>query len=195
MNRRQLLQGFTALPAAGLLRAQQPVVPPKPTPAAIDEIPVIESTIPDITAAPLHRYFDKDQFDALRRLSDVIVPAAGGVPGALAAGAPEFLDFLISKSPEPRQKLYRAGLDDLNRNSKERFNVPFAETTQAQADALLSPLRQQWTAAASDEGLVFLRTSKEDILLATENSREWIKVVSKRIRGASGTGAYWRTID
>jgi hypothetical protein len=195
MNRRQLLQGFTALPAAGLLRAQQPVVPPKPTPAAIDETPVIESTIPDIAAAPIHSYFDKDQFDALRRLSDVIAPAAGGVPGALAAGAPEFLDFLISKSPEPRQKLYRAGLDALNRNSKERFNVPFAETTQVQADALLSPLRQRWTGGASDEGTVFLRASKEDILLATENSREWIKVVSKRIRGASGTGTYWRTID
>jgi hypothetical protein len=94
MNRRQLLQGFTALPAAGLLRGQQPVVPPKPTPAAIDETPVIESTVPDIAAAPLHSYFDKDQFDTLRRLSDVIAPAAGGVPGALAAGVPEFLDSL-----------------------------------------------------------------------------------------------------
>lgn len=195
MNRRQLLQGLTALPAAGFLRGQQPVVPPKPAPAAIDETPVIESTIPDIAATPIHRYFGQSQFEALRRLSDVIAPAAGAIPGASAAGTPEFLDFLISKSPEPRQKLYRHGLDELNRNSKERFNIPFAETTEVQADALLSPLRQTWTAVASDDRTAFLRASKEDILSATENSREWIKVVSKRIRGASGTGEYWRTID
>jgi hypothetical protein len=195
MKRRQILQGLAAIPTAGFLRGQQPVVPPKSAPAALQEIPVIASTIPDVASAPLHGYFSQEQFDALRRLSDVIAPAMHGIPGATAAGAPEFIDFLIGKSPEPRQKLYRDGLDDLNRQARERFNIPFSEISQAQADAILAPLRQQWTATAGDPLVEFLRASKEDILQATQNSREWISVVSRRVRSASGTGTYWRTID
>ena len=190
-----MLQGIAALPAAGFLKGQQPVVPPKPTPAAVEEIPVIEATVPDATAAPIHRYFSRDQFTALKRLSDAIAPAMNGIPGAEAAGTPEFLDFLISESPEPRKQMYSAGLDELNRRAKHRFSILFADTSGAQTDELLQPLRQKWSADVSDEFTLFLRAAKDEILLATQNSREWIRVVSKRYLGASGVGAYWRAID
>jgi hypothetical protein len=60
---------------------------------------------------------------------------------------------------------------------------------------LLAPLRERWSADTSDELTVFLRAAKEDILQTTQDSYEWIRAVSKRVRGASGVGTYWRSID
>lgn len=195
MKRRQVLQGIAALPAAGLLKAQQPVVPPKPTPAAVEQIPVIEATVADMTASPVHRYFTAEQFAALKRLSETIAPATAGIPGAEAAGTPEFLDFLLSESPAPQQRVYTNGLDELNKRAQERFHVAFAETSPDQVHELLAPLRERWSADTSDEFTVFLRAAKEDILQTTQDSYEWIRAVSKRVRGASGVGTYWRSID
>jgi hypothetical protein len=190
-----VLQGIAALPAAGLLKAQQPVVPPKPTPAAVEQIPVIEATVADMSASPVHRYFTAEQFAALKRLSETIAPASSGIPGAEAAGTPEFLDFLLSESPEHQQRVYKNGLDELNKRTQERFHVAFAETSPDQVHELLAPLRERWSNDTGDEFTVFLRTAKEDILQTTQDSYEWIRAVSKRVRGASGVGTYWRSID
>jgi hypothetical protein len=195
MKRRKMLQSLTALPAVGLLRGQQAVVPPKPTPAAVEEIPVIDSTVVEMAGVPVQRFFDEQQFAALRRLSDMIVPASDDMPGALAAGAPEFLDFLVGELPAPRQEQYRSGLAELNRRTEKTFHVEFAAATDAQADEILSPLRQEWTPSPSNEFTAFLRTAKEDILRATFSSREWIRTASKHSRGASGIGTYWRPVE
>ena len=195
MKRRSLLQSLATVPAAGLLRAQQPVVPPKPTPVAIEEIPVIESTIPDIAAVTLPTFFSETQFRTLAKLCDLIAPQINDVPGALAGGAPQFLDFLLGQSPGARQTLYREGLDGLNKQSEQRFHVPFDKSTKAQADELLAPLCKQWTFEAPDEFAAFLRTAKQDILSATENSYEWIQVMSRRVRSANGVGMYWFPIE
>jgi hypothetical protein len=50
-------------------------------------------------AVPVARFFTTQQFAALRKLSGVLVPPAGGNIGALDCDAPEFIDFLISASP------------------------------------------------------------------------------------------------
>jgi hypothetical protein len=194
MKRRSVLQTLASLPAAGLLKAQQPVVPPKPSPAAVEEIPVIESTIPDIAAVTVPSFFTPAQIAALRRLSELIAPAVNGVPGATEARAPEFLDFLISESPAHRQDLYRKGLDELNSRAQSSFQVPFAQTNGEQAAKLLAPLCTQWT-AKPDQFTGFLRTAKQDILQATQNSYEWIHVMSKRVRSAGGLGMYWFPIE
>ncbi|HEY6987736.1 MAG TPA: gluconate 2-dehydrogenase subunit 3 family protein [Bryobacteraceae bacterium] len=194
MKRRSLLRAAAALPAAGLLRAQQPVVPPQPAPAAMEEIPVIESTIPDTAAATVASYFSPEQFATLRRLSDLIAPAMQGAPGAMEAEAPEFLDFLIGESPADRQTLYRTGLDELNDRAQQQFEAPFARLTAEQADRVLAPLRAAWT-VNPDPVTQFLRTAKQDILQATQNSHTWIREVSKRERSAGGLGMYWLPIE
>lgn len=195
MKRRSLLQAAAlALPAGGWLRGQQPVVPPKPTPAAVEEIPVIESAIPDIAATTVPNFFSPEQFSALQRLGDLIVPALDGVPGAREAEAAEFLDFLIGESPADRQELYRAGLDELNQRSRREFDTSFAQLTDAQADKLLAPLRTPWS-LKPDPFTGFLRAAKQDLLQATQNSREWVRQMSKRVRSAGGLGMYWFPIE
>jgi Gluconate 2-dehydrogenase subunit 3 len=194
MKRRSVLQSLATLPAASLLKAQQPVVPPKPSPAAVEQIPVIEATIPDFAGTTITKFFSPAQFASFRRLNDLLYPAMNGVPGALEAGAPEFLDFLLFESPAARQTLYRNGVDELESRSKKAFNVSFAATDQAGAEKILAPLREPWT-AEPNSFTAFLRAAKQDVIQATESSHDWIKIMSKRVRSAGGVGMYWFPID
>jgi gluconate 2-dehydrogenase subunit 3-like protein len=194
MRRRSVLKALTALPAATLLRGQQPVIPPKPTPAAVEEIPIIDATVPDFAGTTVPSFFSDAQLAALRRLSDLIVPAINNVPGALAVGVPEFLDSLIGQSPRARQTEYCQGLDELNSRAQRQFHHAFANTSEAEADEILGRLRAQWT-ASPDQFVAFLRTAKQDILQATQSSEDWIRIMSKRVRSAGGLGTYWFPIE
>ena len=153
-------------------------------------------TVPDAAAEPVLHFFTAQQFAVLRKLSDILNPPVNGVPGALDAKAPEFLDFFLSQSATDRQQLYRNGLDGLNAQAKKRFSKPFADVDASQADALLAPLRDPWTYdAPSDPMAAMLRAAKDDIRRATTNSREWnLAALAGRTRGGGG-GLYWLPID
>ena len=67
-----------------------------------------------------------------------------GAPGALEAGAPEFLDFLISESPENgsnfMQKAWIVQRQNRRRSSaRTSLMLMHSETT-----TLLAPLKQPW---------------------------------------------------
>jgi hypothetical protein len=189
MNRRTILKSLVAAPAAAALPAQSP---PQEPPKQVEESPKVDLTVPDSTADPIARFFTKEQFAALSHLCDVFEPASGPTPGAREARAAEFLDFLLSQSPAPRQTLYRVGLDRLNSESAHRYSQPFAALDAAQAAVVLEPLRRPWTYLDSSDPLEnFLRAAKVDILEATRNSYEFISVASKRSRNASGVGEFW----
>src|SRR5690349_2939719 len=52
-------------------------------------------------AAPYRpRCFNPHEFETLRRLADLIIPADEHSPGAAEAGAPEFIDLLAAESEE-----------------------------------------------------------------------------------------------
>ena len=200
MKRRAILKSLAALPAAAMLPAQEPAVPPKPTPSAIEETPRIQASVPDAIAETVPQFFSAEEFSALKRLSDLLMPAlsttSGTTPGAIQAHAPEFLDFLIGQSPTERQILYRTGLDRLNADALRHYSKPFSELNAEQADSVLAPLHATWTYAGSSDPLArFLQTAKEDVMTATVNSREWIGVVSKRGRRGGNVNTYWLPID
>ncbi|MDQ6664257.1 MAG: gluconate 2-dehydrogenase subunit 3 family protein [Acidobacteriota bacterium] len=196
MKRRDVLKSFAVLPAAASVRAQEPVVPPKPTAAAVEETPKIQASVADAIADTVTHFFSSEEFAALRRLSDLLMPAIGETPGAMEARAPEFLDFLLSQSPPERQKLYRGGLEKLNAESRHRYSRGFADLDATQADTVLAPLHGAWTySAPSDPFARFLAAAKEDVMTATANSREWIAVASKRSRRANGVAMYWSSIE
>lgn len=179
MKRRRFLQAIAATPALALpaehaVLPQQSATPVNPPSRPVEEGPKLEFTVPDASAKMAPHYFNAQQFAALRKLSDILMPAINGAPGALETSAPEFLDFLIGKSPTDRQQLYRTGLDTLNAQATTRFNQPFAEVAAAQAGVLLAPLRQHWTFEPPADPLArFLREAQQDVRLATMNSREW----------------------
>jgi hypothetical protein len=146
----------------------------------------------DITGPGAAHYFASQQFAALRRLAEIIWPATESTPGAIEAGAAEFLDFLVGNSPQERIMLYRNGLDRLNAEAHNRHHKAFADLKAEEADAVLAPLREPWSyQGPSDPFAQFLAAAKKDILTATMNSREWIQAASGRRRSAGGMGLYW----
>jgi Gluconate 2-dehydrogenase subunit 3 len=186
---------MAALPAAApSLMAQQPA----PSAARPVDDAKLEVATPDAATEPIVRFFHADQFSALRKLSDMLMPASPGkTPGALDAGAPEFLDFLIGQSAPVRQQLYRTGLDQLNRQARAKFAKTFADLDDAQADTLLAPLREPWTHEEPADPLArFLRAAKADVRTATTNSREYAAAGAASGRRAfGGGGSYWYPLD
>jgi hypothetical protein len=206
MKRRQFIRALTAAPAAPLLKAQQTAAP-GPAPAAQrgrvgQPVPQFATAQPDAAAAPAPSFFDVGQFDALRRLGDLLAPARDGYPGATEAGAPEFLDFLIGVSPAESQQLYREGLDALNAQANKQFGKGFAELDDIRADAVLRPLLVPiaWEKELpSDPAKRFVAQVRVDLQTATRNSREYATAASasgRRGRGFGGSaGLYWLPID
>lgn len=198
MKRRRFIQTLAATPAVALpitaeSRAQQPGGP-QGRPEV--EAPKLEIAVPDIAAEGVPRFFNAQQFAALRKLSDILVPPGNGLPGALEAEAPEFLDFLIGASPADRQQIYKAGLDALNTQSLRQFKKPFAEVDATQSSTLLAPLRQPWTYDPPTDPLArFLREAKQDVRTATQNSRAFVAAGSTGGRRGGGVGQYWYPLD
>jgi hypothetical protein len=198
MKRRRFIQTLAVTPAAALpltadALAQQPAATPQARPADDTKL---EITALDAAAETVPRFFNAQQFAALRKLSDILAPPLNGLPGALDAGAPEFLDFYISKSSAERQQLYRGGLDTLNAQALRQFKKAFAELEVAQAEKLLAPLREAWTyVPPADPFARFLREAKQDVRNATLNSREYVTASSSGGRRGGGMGQYWYPID
>jgi hypothetical protein len=205
MKRRRFFQTLAAAPAAKALLAQQqpPASPPGSasvsSPAASStEIPQLQTAAVDLAGEPVPAFFTGEQYAALRRLSDILFPAANGLPGALDAKVPEFLDFLISVSPADRQQLYRNGLDALNAEAMKHANQPFAKAPAIEATSLLAPLREPWTYDPPSDPLAhFLREAKQDVYTATVNSREYNEAAAAASGGRrfAARGFYWLPLE
>ena len=211
MKRRRFIQSLAAAPAVPLV-AQQ-AAPPAPAPQAPAPAgpfgrtgapdPPLQTAVADVAAAPIApAFFNPAQFAALRKLGSLLAPSLAGKPGALEAGAAEFLDFLLSVSPAASQKLYRDGLNELNAQAAKQFHVPFADLNATQADAILRPLLSAipWVEDLPKEpARHFLAQAQRDFRTATQNSREWAEANAnsgRRGRGfGGGIGLYWLPID
>ncbi len=171
---------------------------PRRFPPPVNNVPKIEVTGPDGVAEPEARFFNAQQFAALRMLSDVLLPPLKGNPGALDCGTPEFLDFLIGASPADRQQLYKNGLDTLNAKAKKQFGTPFADLHTPPTDAIIRPLLVPvpWAKDPPKDALQhFMTAAHDDIRTASRNSREWSTASQNgRARGGGG-GLYWNPID
>ena len=193
MKRRDLLKSMAALTAAvqapEAVVAQQPPSPPVPEQASAAALPLSQA---EEAADPVAGFFSAEEMAALQRLAEELVPRTR-TPGALEAGAPEFLDFYLGQSDSERQNLYREGLRRLNAEARRRFGEPFARLGVSQIEPLLEPLRQPWTPQPADALAAFLRAAKDDLMRATMNSRQWALAVEGRRRSSGAT--YWYPVE
>lgn len=211
MKRRRFVQTLAGVPVASALAQQQtspPAVGTSPLPVTggrgsgrfAQNIPRLEITDSNLVGQAVPRFFTAQQFAALRKLSDLLMPPMDGNPGALDAGSPEFLDFLIGVSPPDRQKLYRDGLDMLNARAKKQFSKSFSELDASEADKIIRPLlvTVPWVKdPPEDPALHFMTAAHDDIRTATRNSREYNAALeaSGRRGGFGGGGQYVLPID
>jgi len=193
MRRRRFIQALAAAPAAPALLAQQPA--PAPAPEAPEAAP-LDFSIADEGADPVSKFFSARQFATLKRLCDLLIPAAPGSPGALEARVPEFMDFLIGDAPVQRQQLWLSGLDGLEYQSQIRFRKAFADTDAGQADTLLAPLHQPWSFEPPNDPVArVLAAAKQDVRTATYNSFERNMAASGGKRPRGGGGLYWLAVE
>ncbi len=190
MNRRELFKTAAAASAAAALPAQAQEV------RKIEESPLIAGTSPEAVAKGSVRFFSSDEFAALERLTDILVPGSANAPGALAAGVAAFLDFLLSESVPDRQRLYKTGVSKLNEEARRLHGKAFAGLSNAEAAPILKPLGEPWTYRGPTNLFSrFLTTAKEEVWQATQNSREWSQAAASRSRSAGGVGLYWLPVE
>ncbi len=203
MKRRNFVQSLLVAPAASVAaeQAAPPPAPPTPVPTrSTQNVPKFALTQPDAAAETTTGFFTPLQFATLNKLAEILVPPLKNNPGALDAHAPEFLDFLISRSPAPDQKLYRSGLDGLNTAAQKHFHKPFAELDAPQADTLIRPLlvARAWDREIPKDPMQhFLVVVHDDLRTATMNSAEWASSAATSGRGRFNQGRrfYWKPID
>jgi hypothetical protein len=195
MKRRRFLQALATAPATGLIAQQPAPPPPQAAPVVSSEFPKLDVAVADAAAETVLHFFTASQFAALEKLGGILMPASSSGPGAVETRAPEFLDFLLSKSTPERQQLYRNGLDGLNAQARRRFAKPFADLDSDQAGELLAPLRGPWTyQPPADPVARFLLAAKLDIRTATMNSLEWSAAARSDVRRGP-SGLYWYPLD
>jgi hypothetical protein len=179
----------TANPAPGPMPWMRGLLEVKPLP--------IGSVVPDAVASPATRYFSRQQMATLRQLCEIMMPPLKGYPGAMDAGAPEFIDFLISVSPADQQQVYKAGLDRLDADAKKKFGVAFSEVNAQQADALIRPWMRAWMSdhLPTESMEHFINLAHMDIRTATMNSRAWNDAAVAAGERPQGVGLYWYPVE
>jgi hypothetical protein len=181
-------QGKTPLPAAA----------PVPWFTGLNPRTPLPTTEPaDLVAISDLKFFSPAQMRNLQRLCRVMMPAAGVKPGAIEAGAPEFLDFLLADSPAERQKLYAGGLDWLDGEAQKKYKLSFFALTDDQVDALVKPWLRTWmsdhppTEAHAD----FVNVALDEIRLATINSKAWSQTQATPAGEWGQSDLYWSPIE
>jgi hypothetical protein len=157
----------------------------------------ITPLVPDAVAQTNVNFFSQQQLATLRKFSEILLPPLKGYPGAVDAGTPEFLDFLIGVSPEDRRQMYQSGLDRLDAEAKQHFGVSFAEVKKSQADQLLQPWMKTWMNdhPPMEPYAHFINVAHSDIRTATINSEAWSKAAGTKGQRHEGMGLYWYPIE
>ena len=203
--RRKFVQGVVPFSLAPkLLFSQQSGTPAPPPPAPVPwtlglnpKTPVPATVLEDAVAEADLVFFTPLQMKTLTRLAAVLQPPLANKPGALDAGTPQFLDFLIGSSTATRKKTYTGGLNWLEAESQRKYKLPFAQLNDDQADALLKPWLRTWmsdhppTEAHAD----FVNIAFSDIRTATMNSPAWYTAPASKVEQNTQTGLYWAPIE
>jgi hypothetical protein len=214
MRRRDFVKAMMAATVAARSAFGQQAPPavapstPPPVPTAPGPVPwmrglmevkplSITPLVPDAVAQTNAHFFSDSQSATIRHLCEILLPPLNGYPGAVDAGTPEFLDFLIGISPADRQQMYQSGLDWLDGEAMHHFGVAFADVQAAQADQLLRPWLRTWMSdhPPTEPHARFINTAHSDIRTATINSQAWSNAADAEKQHESNLGLYWFPVE
>jgi gluconate 2-dehydrogenase gamma chain len=132
--------------------------------------------------------FTAAQYRALERLADLIIPVENGSPGALAAGAPAWIDMISSENDELKAS-YAKGFAWLDETMKARGAADFISATPEQQTALLDQIAYRRNASSElTPGIEFFTLVRRMTVDAFYTSEIGIKDID--YRGNSAMGSY-----
>jgi glucoside 3-dehydrogenase (cytochrome c) hitch-hiker subunit len=85
-------------------------------------------------------FFTEEENRTVIEMSERIIPADDSSPGAKEAKVNEYIDLIVSESPEPTKQTWREGLAAVNKMSRDRVGKPFAEANRDQQIELLKEI-------------------------------------------------------
>jgi hypothetical protein len=161
------------------------------------DLPAVPTGGLEDVAQPMQSFFTTTQRASLVRLSEVLVPALNGHPGAIEAEGPAFLDFFVGKSLPDVQLLYREGLEDLDDEAKKKLGKHFADLSHSEVDAILKPRLATWMRDhyPTEKDKHFVAAAHHDIRTATQNSPAWVAASAKGGNPAYAGGIYWHPVE
>lgn len=112
------------------------------------------------------QFFTEHEYETVRTLADMVIPADERSGSASDAGVPEFMDFVMTDEllpgMEQRQTAMRGGLAWLDYECLERFDGPFIECTEEERKELLDIIA--WPEEAPPEmeaGVAFFNSFRD----------------------------------
>lgn len=113
-----------------------------------------------------HRFFSDHEYETVKLLADLVIPADERSGSATDAGVPAFIDFIMTDDllagMEKRQTAVRGGLAWLDHESRARHGTDFLGATDAERRALLDVIAYPEQAdAAVRPGVVFFNTFRD----------------------------------
>lgn len=136
LSRRDALKGLTV--GAGVI-ASLPVL--GSTAAAQDHQHTHTATQTAASARPQPlKFFTPEENRTVIEMSERIIPADDSSPGAKAARVNEYIDLIVSESPDTVKQTWREGLAAVNKMSGDKFSKPFADASAEQQVELLKAI-------------------------------------------------------
>lgn len=212
MRRRDFVKTLMAASvSAASAVGQKPTVPIPPVhkaPPAPGPVPWMRG-IMDVKPLPISpltadafaqtdtQFFNATETATLRRLCELFQPPYKHHPGAIEAGAPQFLDFLTGASPEDQQHIYRSGLGRLESDAQQKFSKPFASLDAGQADQIIRPALRTWMDdhPPTDSFEYFVAIVQVDIRTATVNSQAWADAARRAGEPTPNVDLYWYPVE
>lgn len=105
------------------------------------------------------RFFTDEENRTVIEMSERIIPADESSPGAKAARVNEYIDLIVSESPEITQRTWREGLAAVNKMSRDKFGAAFAAASVDQQVELLKEISKNEKSPSTVEER-FFRTVK-----------------------------------
>ncbi len=93
-------------------------------------------------------FFNAHEYDTVRLLVDLVIPADDRSGSATDAGVPEFMDFMMIDRPD-MQEWMRGGLGWLDIESHRRFDSTFLDAADAERAEILDAIA--WPEQAAEE--------------------------------------------
>jgi hypothetical protein len=120
------------------------------------------------------KFFTEDENKTVIEMSERIIPADENSPGAKEAKVNEYIDLIVSVSPDEVKKNWREGLAAVNKKSQDMFGRDFSSATEEEQIRLLTEISKNERAPQTVEER-FFRTIKNATIDGYYTSKVGIK--------------------